>query len=83
MINTFFGLRVFVQPSFPKMRLSPIVPVTEEFRQEFDLWLADFFGYECLVKNGEVIINEAAGFMVMNKYTLAQLKSASRLEPSK
>jgi len=30
----------------PRMKLSRDVPVSDEFRKEFDAWLADFFGYE-------------------------------------
>lgn len=45
-----YGLKIyqssFMPPSRPKMQLSPTLPVSDEFRVEFNKWLEDFFGHE-------------------------------------
>ncbi|MBN9356219.1 MAG: hypothetical protein J0I15_07215 [Herbaspirillum huttiense] len=45
-MKTLNGYKVIVTPDIPRFVLSPAVPVTEEFRLEFNAWAADFFGFE-------------------------------------
>lgn len=53
--STLFGRKVYVIPDRPKMILSPELPVTEEFRADFNAWLLSFFGTECFISDDEII----------------------------
>lgn len=44
-MNMLNGIDVVIREPIPKMTLSPNVPVTDEFRQKTNAWLAEFFGY--------------------------------------
>jgi hypothetical protein len=39
------GIPVITEPPPQKVKLSESVQVTDEFRDDFDTWLAGFFGY--------------------------------------
>lgn len=68
------GYAVIVAQSFPKMKLSEKVPVTEEFRNEINAWMAEFFGYVCLVEQGKVIVSEPARTMFVHPADYYKLK---------
>ena len=55
----FNGMRVMLCPvqEVPKRQLSESVPVTDEFRTEFNMWMKSFFGVDiiCSVKEDEVL----------------------------
>lgn len=62
MIN---GYRIIVSQPMPKMRLAENVPVTQEFRDEINIWMAGFFGYqEPLAKRGQVHVMEREKMMI-------------------
>lgn len=47
-----FGLQIVVASEIPKYQLPMDVPVTEEFRADFNKWAREFFGVSCLVPPG-------------------------------
>lgn len=51
-METLFGIPLVENPLIPetqpKVRLSSKVDVSEAFREEYNQWLADFFGVECV-----------------------------------
>jgi hypothetical protein len=48
MTETFFGIKLVVNPNIPetapKVQLDPNVAVTDQFRAEMNAWLLEFFG---------------------------------------
>jgi hypothetical protein len=63
--STFSGLHVSSNPNIPlcpnKISLSYSVDVSPEFREEFNLWLRDFFGTEeptAYLINADYLINQ-------------------------
>lgn len=70
------GMKVFVLPDHPKMRLGPGDYVTPAFRAEIDAWLLDFFGTTNFLGDGEVI--QTPFGLHMNPHTFYKLKDASK-----
>ena len=72
----YMGLRCYVVPPHAKMRLRDEVPVSDKFREAFNLWLIGFFGMadNPLVANGVVLINEKAGGAFMSQATYQELR---------
>ena len=69
------GKEVCISGRTPKMQLAPGDYITKEFRAEIDAWLIDFFGYNELVKDDEVI--EVMGSQLfMNRSTYQKLLRA-------
>lgn len=83
------GMNIVTHPCLPekqlRMKLSRAVPVSDEFRREFDAWLAEFFGYErvAYVIQGipsmgswfEDRLNGSSQFIAMNPVNAAIIKS--------
>lgn len=72
--RTLFGLKVFIHPDRPKMKLAPGDYVTPAFRQEIDAWLVEFFGYTNLLEDGESIVSEQMGVVFVNPRGYAALR---------
>jgi hypothetical protein len=68
-----FGFPVYVSPDRPKIRLSEDIPLTKEFRDEYNQWLVDFFGLTNMLKDGEIISGVHGIFM--NPRTYANFKA--------
>lgn len=85
-LGAFGGLDVRVSPDRPKLKLSPDVPLRDDFRAEMDAWLLARFGMTNLLADGEVL--RAAeprtfGFgdrqyLLMNPRTFDQLKRVAK-----
>ena len=71
-----YGADIKVAGTFPKMQLSKEVEVTEEFRERFNEWLAGFFGYDCLVPQGEVIYDKINHVYYVHPANYEELKKA-------
>lgn len=52
-MHSLFGIKIIgsglMPETQPKMKLSPTLLVSDEFRIEFDRWLEDFFGRETYI----------------------------------
>lgn len=72
----FYGLKVFITPDTPKMKLAPGDYVTPAFREEMDQWLREFFGTTNLIADGSCLMSEAMGTVHMNHRTFVKFKSA-------
>jgi hypothetical protein len=59
--------------SYPRFQLSEKVTVSDEFRQEMNAWLADFFGHVSLVPDDTVF--GMGDVMIMNSRIMASLKA--------
>lgn len=68
------GLKVFVSPDIPKMKLAPGDYVTPAFRADIDAWLLSFFGVTNLMEDGVCTVSETLSSVWMNPRTYAQLK---------
>lgn len=61
-MSSLFGMKIIesnqMPATRPRMKLSPTLLVSDEFRIEFDRWLEDFFGREMyiLVFQGNALI---------------------------
>lgn len=55
-VGTFFGYNFVVAKATPKMQLSLDVPLPDDFRHEFNKWMEEFFGYDCLVREDEILL---------------------------
>lgn len=72
-IHSLLGRRIVVDRSqLPKVSLSSRVLVSEQFRSEMNDWLLDQFGTKSLLRDGEMVGDEA--IVVMNLETFKQLK---------
>lgn len=64
-MSNLFGMQIIEHPLVPerspRMTLSHKVPVSDEFRKEFDAWLLEFFGTEAtaIVMSGKLFVNPA------------------------
>lgn len=67
-----FGIRIFITPDIPKMKLSVECPVSSEFRAEIDAWMIVFFGTTNLLSDGKVL--QTANALHMNPRTFAYFK---------
>jgi hypothetical protein len=59
--------------SYPRFQLSEKVTVSDEFRQEMNAWMADFFGYVKLVPDDTVLV--MGDTIVMNSRQKALLEA--------
>lgn len=66
------AFKVMVSPDVPKFVLSEDVPVTKEFRDDFNRWALDFFGTTNIVPDGEVYKIDSVFYM--NPRTHARMK---------
>ena len=75
----FNGFKVYETPlPQQKIRLSSSVNVSDSFRQEFDIWLADEFGYkDPLLKPDQVLISQQFGMMIMDPRQIAILSTVA------
>lgn len=82
-MNAFNGIPIRVSPDTPKLKLSPDVPLRDDFRAEMDAWLLARFGTTNLLNDGQVYsITEPPLFggkgqpvLAMNPRTFAQFKA--------
>lgn len=74
--QTLNGIRVFVTPDIPKMKLGPGDYVTPAFRAEMDEWLLQFFGTTNLVEDGKCYHMLLEDAVSMNPRTYAKLRAA-------
>ena len=71
----FQGKKVVVNDvRIPKIQLSSSVVVSDTFRQKMNGWLLDNFGYEFILKDGQVVENK--NFLLMNPVTHQRLAKA-------
>ena len=60
LLGTYMGMKVytnsFILP-LPKIKLSPLVPVSDTFRASMDAWLLEMFGTE----EAMYVVNDLAG----------------------
>lgn len=68
------GIKIFVSPDTPKMVLSVDVPVPTAFREDYNRWLAEFFGYTNLVADGQALHSQIFNILHVNPRTYALLK---------
>lgn len=69
-----FGYKVVINKGYQKQTLSRNVVVTDEFRKKTNDWLAGFFGYHQILKDGETLKCEQEKTIVMNQSTFDRLK---------
>lgn len=74
MVNAWNGISIVVSHDRPKMKLSEAVPVTPEFREEFNRWMLGFFGTTNTVADGEVMHMPLQRILIMNPRTFDALK---------
>lgn len=77
--GTFTGLDIHVRPDHPKRQLPEDVPCTPAYRVEFNAWLAEFFGMDNLIKDGQVI--QAGPRLFMNPRTFSALSRDPAFRP--
>lgn len=75
-INHINGMKVFVTPDLPKMKLASGDYVTPEFRAEIDAWLLTFFGTTNTVPDDEARVSQAFGQIWLNPRTYDRLRAA-------
>lgn len=79
---TLFGKRIFIDPNeVPRMQLSPDVPLTPEFRAEFNAWMREFFGMRSTIEDGVVL--DMFGDLYMNRATYERLRSEAQRQSIK
>lgn len=76
------GVRIFVAPDHPKMKLAPGDYVTEQCRRETDEWLVRFFGVTNLIADGQVIGLPASNAVYVNPRTYRQLRALKSPAPA-
>lgn len=74
--QSFFGLDVIEAQKYPKYQLPDDVPVTEEFRSDFNKWALEFFGYTTLIPQGTVyVLGNGFGPIVMHPKDIVQINN--------
>jgi hypothetical protein len=68
------GYSIVAGQTYPKMQLSEKVPVTPEFRAEINAWMADFFGYACVVPEGQVFFLKLERTIICHPKDVQKLK---------
>lgn len=61
--QTMNGLKIVILQPTPKMKLSPDVPVTDEFRSAFNTWALEFFGVTYVVPKGQTVLDKMSGVL--------------------
>lgn len=72
------GIPIHISPDWPRLTLSKDVPVTDEFRKDFDAWALGFFGAYNLLEDGQWINVRNGQAILMNPRTFEQLRAATR-----
>lgn len=80
MADSLLGLDVIVRPDHPKRQLPEDVPCTAAYRAEFNAWLAEFFGMENWIPDGQAI--QAGPRIFVNPRTFAALKKLPQFRPA-
>lgn len=69
--NTIGGLKIDLVPvrRYPTMKLAGSVQVSDQFRDEFNQWLVDTFGFKdySALKKGEIAVYEQAGVICIRE----------------
>lgn len=73
-----FGITVVVSEDRPKMQLSADCPVTPDFREEMNRWMAEFFGFWNLIEDGRVLMDGPNARAYMNPRTYASMRHSLR-----
>ena len=73
--QTLYGKKIVVAKSYPRMQLSADCPVSDKFRDEFNLWLLAFFGFVCAAPRGVVYFFPGDNSVVMHPVDYAMLKA--------
>ena len=58
--------RIVKAHACPRMQLAAAVPVTPEFREVTNTWMAGFFGYNCVVERGQVVVDKLNRIMYVH-----------------
>lgn len=74
----FSGMQIYVQDDLPPYRLAEDVPVTEEFRKEFNEWAAKFFSPKAVIPDGHINVSQEKVYM--NPRTYARFKAANSVQ---
>ncbi len=72
-----YGYSVRIAKTWPKMVLASDVTVSPEFRAEINQWMLSFFGEDCLVKQGEVIVMETLQIVYVHPLDYQDMKRKS------
>jgi hypothetical protein len=75
----FAGIDIHVRPDHPKRQLPEDMLLSPVFRAEFNRWLAEFFGMDNLIKDGEAI--QAGPRVFMNPRTYRALSREPEFQP--
>ena len=74
----FSGLQINVVEDNPAYTLPEDVPVSQEFREDFNKWSTKFFTPKSSISDGQVVFS--GGKAHMNTRTFAQFKAATNVD---
>jgi hypothetical protein len=75
--GTLMGVKIYVSTAHsPRFALSKDVPVSPDFRKQFEAWAAEFFGVHWLIPDGQVH-QAGQNAMFMNPNTFAEVKRSA------
>lgn len=77
--GSFAGIKIYVRPDHPKRQLPADVPCTPAYRVEFNAWLAEFFGMDNLIQDGQAL--QAGEWVMVNPRTYQALRQAPEFQP--
>lgn len=73
---TIGGMEIIIVPDAPKIQLRDRLMISDEFRKEFNIWLAGFFGYQSMFEDGRVMADKESNTLFMKKKTYHQMRIA-------